>query len=458
MAIDLSILQKYNKPGPRYTSYPPATFFHEGVGRENYREMIRVSNTQYPRNISIYIHIPFCRQLCHFCGCNTSHYPDNVFIDLYIDALIKEIQAVSSLIDTSRPLTQIHWGGGTPNSIDYDAVERVMAQLFEIFSPVEKAEIAMECNPAWLEPGHIDRLAAMGFNRLSLGIQDFNDEVLRLVNRKPSLHPADALIERMNANGMSGSNIDLIYGLPGQTPESFAETVREAIRISPDRVVTFSYAHVPWLKAAQMKLEKIGLPSVSDKLAMFETAYNLLTDNGYISIGMDHYAKPDDELSRALVNKNLHRNFQGYCTQETTGQVYGFGASSISQLRGGYYQNIKESRRYIKTIGEYGFATERGYELSEKDMIRREVINRIMCNGLLDIKAIAAEFQTDADNIKSITGFSRARLEPFINDGLLGFQDDILTLRPGGFLVVRNIAMVFDPLHGEVPDQYSKTV
>jgi oxygen-independent coproporphyrinogen III oxidase len=458
MAIDVGLIQKYNKPGPRYTSYPPATFFHDRIDSGNYKKMIGISNEKEPRNISIYIHIPFCRQFCHFCGCNTSHFPEKEFINDYINAVITEIRSVSSLLDTSRPLTQVHWGGGTPNSIDLMLVEKVMDQIFSIFSASGNAEIAMECNPAWLEPAQIDRLAGMGFNRLSLGIQDFNDEVLHLVNRKPSLFPVEELTARMDANGMTGSNIDLIYGLPGQTAASFRKTIEKAIQISPARLVTFSYAHVPWVKPAQKGLEEIGLPSVEEKLEMFETAYNLLTENGYVAIGMDHYAKPDDELSKALANKGLHRNFQGYCTQDTTGQVYGFGSTSISQLNGGYYQNIKDGGKYIDSIRKSGFAVWKGYELSQDDIIIREIINRIMCNGYMDMNEIAREFGINTKKLKSITGFRKEKLNPFIDDGLLTFDNDTLRLEPGGFMVVRNIAMEFDPLHGDGEGQYSKTV
>jgi oxygen-independent coproporphyrinogen III oxidase len=458
MALDIDLIKKYNKTGPRYTSYPPATFFHDGIGPDSYKEMITVSNGHDPGNISVYIHIPFCRQLCHFCGCNTSHYPDNEFIRHYVEAVIMEIRAVSSLIDTGRPLTQIHWGGGTPNSIDLNFVEKVMDVLFEIFTPAQNPEIAMECNPAWLEPWHIDKLSQMGFNRLSLGIQDFNNEVLQLVNRRPPLHPVEEIVDRIRTSGMDGVNLDFIYGLPGQTVSSFSKTIKEAIRISPDRLVTFSYAHVPWVKTAQKKLEKIGLPSPGEKLALFETAYNLLTDYGYIAIGMDHFAKPEDELSQAFKNRRLRRNFQGYCTQETTGQVYGFGSTSISQLTGGYYQNIKDSRKYIGAIDKTGFATDKGYELNGKEMLVREIINRIMCNGYLDLNEIAAEFNTDAGEIHKTTGFNKDRLLPFIKDGLLEFENNILRLKNGGFLIVRNIAMEFDPLPDQGRKRYSKTV
>jgi oxygen-independent coproporphyrinogen III oxidase len=456
--MDISLLQKYNKPGPRYTSYPPATFFHTGINNDSYKNMLGESNTQSPKNISLYVHIPFCKQLCHFCGCNTSCFPKDDLLEKYIDALIKEIRSVSSLLDTQRPLTQIHWGGGTPNSIDLKHVERVMKVLLEIYSPTEKAEIAMECNPAYLEPEHIDRLAGMGFNRLSLGIQDFNNDVLKLVNRKPSKQPVEQLVNRMKANKMDGVNIDLIYGLPGQTAQTFLETIEKAIAISPDRLVTFSYAHVPWVKSAQKILEESGLPSTEEKLAMFEIAYNLLTQNGYDAIGMDHYAKPTDELSVALKNKKLHRNFQGYCTLETTGQVYGFGATSISQLQGGYYQNIKDNSKYIDAINQTGFAIEKGYELTPTDAIRRTVINEIMCNGFLNFNEIATQYQIKPKELKQIVGFNPEKLKPFIEDGLLEVDENTLQLLENGFLMVRNIAMEFDPLLTEGKGQYSRTV
>jgi oxygen-independent coproporphyrinogen III oxidase len=456
--MNISLLQKYNKPGPRYTSYPPATFFHTGVNNDSYKVMLDKSNHQNPRNISLYIHIPFCKQLCHFCGCNTSCFPGDDLLEEYIDALIKEIKSVSSHLDTQRPLTQIHWGGGTPNSIDLKHVERVMNVLLDIYTPTDKAEIAMECNPAYLEPEHIDRLAGMGFNRLSLGIQDFNENVLKLVNRKPSKHPVELLTNRMKANNMDGVNIDLIYGLPGQTVDTFRETVEKAIAISPDRLVTFSYAHVPWVKSAQKILEEAGLPSTEKKLAMFEIAYNLLTQNGYDAIGMDHYAKPTDELSVALKNKKLHRNFQGYCTLETTGQVYGFGATSISQLQGGYYQNNKGNTQYIEAINQTGFAIEKGYELSRTDAIRRTVINEIMCNGYLNFNDIAGRYNVSTIELKELVGFKPEKLQAFIDDGLLEVDENKLQLLENGFLMVRNIAMEFDPLLTEGTGQYSRTV
>lgn len=456
--MDVSFLQKYNKPGPRYTSYPPATFFHEGIGATDYQKMLQQSNLHQPQNISVYIHIPFCRQLCHFCGCNTSQYPREEVVQKYVQALIEEIKMVSESLDTHRPLTQVHWGGGTPNAIDLKYVQQVMEVLFHIFTPDPHAEIAMECNPAWLQLEDIDRLADMGFNRLSLGIQDFDEKVLKLVNRQPSNHKVQHLVDRMRGNNMKGVNIDLVYGLPGQTEASFGDTIRQAIAIAPDRLVTFSYAHVPWVKAAQKTLEQIGLPEPQEKLAMFAKAYNLLTRNGYTAIGMDHYARPHDELAVALQNRKLHRNFQGYCTQKTTGQVYAFGATAISQLDGGYYQNAKDANAYIRAVEQNGFATQKGYELTNPDRIRRKVINELMCNGFLDFDELADGFGITADELKSTVGYDAENLQPFVDDGLILRDRNILRLGENGFLVVRNIAMAFDPLLPQGKGKYSKTV
>lgn len=456
--MDTSLLIKYNKPGPRYTSYPPATFFHEKLEGTAYPQMLAQSNSHWPSNISLYIHIPFCKQLCHFCGCNTSCFPTEELIESYIDALEKEIRTVSSIIDTDRPLTQIHWGGGTPNSIDLIHVEKIMDLLIRTFSPAAKAEIAMECNPAYLELEDIDRLAAMGFNRLSLGIQDFNKTVLETVNRKPSKHPVEKLVSRMKANKMDGVNIDLIYGLPGQTIASFRETIQKAIDISPDRLVTFSYAHVPWVKGAQKILEEKGLPGVEEKLALFEMAWEMLTKAGYQTIGMDHYAKPTDELAIAMNKNRLHRNFQGYCTLETTGQVYAFGATSISQLQGGYFQNEKDPETYIRKIHESGFAVTRGYILNQQDQIVRTIINELMCNGRINFAELSHKLQTSPTRLKEITGYRPEKLNPYLQDNLIEIHGDEIRLKENGFLVVRNIAMEFDPLLSQSSGQYSKTV
>jgi len=455
---DFQLLKKYNKPGPRYTSYPPANFFHTEYNNDNYVQNLKSSNTQKPENISLYIHIPFCPRLCHFCGCNTTIMQKQDAVSRYINAVIKEIETVAQYLDKNRIVTQIHWGGGTPNSISLDYIGKIMEVINSIFIVDKKAEIAMECSPAYLEFEDIEKLRKLGFNRLSLGVQDFDDKVLEIVNRKASKHPIEDLVSAMKKLGFEGVNIDLIYGLPGQTPESFKQSIERAIKISPDRIVTFSYAHVPWVKSAQKQLEKAGLPTPEEKLEMFGIAYNLLTQSGYISIGMDHYAKPDDELSLALKNQKLHRNFQGYCTKETTGQIYGFGSSSISQMYGAYTQNQKNTNKYMDEVEKNGLAIERGYELNNDNLICRSVINEIMCNGYLDFDTIASEFSVSAEEIIKIVDYKSSKLDQFKEDNLLSIDEGKIKLSPEGFFVVRNIAMEFDPLLNVGEDKYSKTV
>lgn len=456
--MNIDLIKKYNQPGPRYTSYPPATFFHTGFTADHYKKHILKSNNEQPENISFYVHIPFCSKLCLFCGCNTTILRGEDTVTAYIDAVIKEIETVAELLDKKRKISQVHWGGGTPNAISLDHIERIMKTFSKHFSYTDNAEIAMEVNPAYLDFKDIDRLAHIGFNRLSIGIQDFDPEILKLVNRDVSVHPVKDLVEYMKKAGFEGVNLDLIYGLPQQTVESFKKSVAQAIEISPDRLVTFSYAHVPWVKKAQKKLETYGLPNPEEKLKMFDAGLKMLTDAGYVSIGMDHYAKPDDELSKALKNRKLHRNFQGYATRETTGQVYGFGTSSISQLNGAYIQNTKLLNKYIESVNESGFAVERGYELSKEDIIRRDVITEIMCNGYLDMNEKANVHKVSLEELFQIIDFSEDKLQRFMQDNLISLNKNILELKSDGFFVVRNIAMAFDPLLKIKDAQYSKTV
>ncbi len=456
--MNIDIIKKYNQPGPRYTSYPPATFFHEEFGSDDYIRHIKKSNTDVPENISFYVHIPFCSKLCHFCGCNTSILRGDDVVRRYVNAVIKEIETVAALLDKSRKVSQIHWGGGTPNAISLGYIEEIMVALQKDFSFTDNAEIAMECNPAYLGYEDIDRLKQIGFNRLSLGIQDFDPKILKSVNRDPSKYPVKDLVAYMKKIGFQGVNLDLIYGLPYQTIDSFKESVQKAIDISPDRLVTFSYAHVPWVKKAQKKLETYGLPGPEEKLAMFDAGLEMLTKAGYVSIGLDHYAKPDDELCIALNNRKLHRNFQGYATRETTGQVYGFGTSSISQLNGAYIQNTKILNDYMTAIENNDLAVVRGYELSKEDMIRRDVITEIMCNGYLSFAEIAERFSITVEEVAQIVDFKEEKLEQFIADDLVEYKTGELKLKEQGFFVVRNIAMAFDPLLTVKEAQYSKTV
>jgi len=458
MNISAQFLEKYNRPGPRYTSYPPATSFTTSYGKADYIQSLIDSNKGKPENISIYIHIPFCKQRCYFCGCNTTAFENDEKIKKYIVCLLKEIDTVSAYIDKSRKVTQIHWGGGTPNSISFEYIKEVMDKIKSTFIMHKSAEIAIECNPAYLEFEDIDKLAEMGFNRMSLGVQDFHEDVLNAINRKPSKYPIEQLIEKLKQKGFRGNNIDLIYGLPLQTLKSFEENLQKAIEISPDRLVTFSYAYIPWFNEEQKKMEKYGLPSPEEKLSMLITALKTVTEQGYEFIGLDHFSKPTDELAIAKRENKLHRNFQGYCTRETTGQVYSFGASSISQLWDSYTQNIKNFEKYMQAIEKDGFAVERGYTLTNDDKIRREVINEIMCNGYLDLDDVAEQFGTDITAIKNATAFDPEKFTEFIQDRLMIINENIIRVNTDGMLVIRNIAMAFDPMLTTSENKFSKTV
>jgi oxygen-independent coproporphyrinogen III oxidase len=417
-----------------------------------------LSNQQNPENISIYIHIPFCPKRCHFCGCSTVIAQRKLVVERYIRALKTEIEKVASLLDKSRSVTQIHWGGGTPNSISMDYIREIMDWIRLHFVMDPDAEIAMECSPAYLDYKHIDQLHEMGFNRISLGIQDFREDVLNVVNRDVPRHPVKEVVEYLRTKGFRGINLDFIYGLPMQTLESFRNTIEQAIAIRPDRIVTFSYAHVPWVKAAQKQLEVIGLPDANDKMNLFLQATAQLTGAGYCSIGIDHFTLPDDDLTKAFKSKQLHRNFQGYCTRETTGQVYAFGASSISQLYGAYAQNFKDITKYMDTVEATGFAIERGYKLNPEELLVRSVINAIMCNGLLNLDEIAADFGLTVAEVKTIVGFDPAKFDSYISDGLMWLEDNDIRLSDKGFLCARNIAMAFDPALKTGEGIYSRTV
>jgi oxygen-independent coproporphyrinogen-3 oxidase len=452
-----TLLDKYNRPLPRYTSYPPATFFNESFTGADYIRAVEESNSQGFRAISLYLHIPFCTQLCFYCGCTTHISRNNSLYEAYIDALIKEIDIIAARIDTTRPVTQIHWGGGTPNALSVEQVERIMRAVYKHFNTGDHTETAIECNPAYLSVEYIDRLLKIGFNRISLGIQDFDKKVLLAVNREPSARPVSEIIGQLRKAGAT-VNLDFIYGLPYQTPESFSRSIKQAIEVRPERIVTFSYAHVPWVKSHQKTLEKNGIPGPDEKIKMYENGRKEMIDAGYIPIGMDHFALPEDQLSIAVKNHTLHRNFQGYCTRETTGQVYAFGMSAISQLYNAYAQNTKNISKYIETINNGTPPIEKGYKTDGTDVAVREVINEIMCNNRLNWQNISDRLNTSPDNLKRLTCFDPARLKPLADDGLVSFDDNQILVTQTGRVLIRNVAALFDPKLHTGKKQFSKTI
>ena len=459
MNIPERLLEKYNSPVPRYTSYPPANYFSDQVSEDQYIEAVKASNSGSPQNISIYIHIPFCKKLCYYCGCNTLPLATKAEMEKYVSALKQEIAMVAALIDKERKVSQIHYGGGTPNILPAEWIGEINALIFSLFQLTDQPEIAIECNPAHLSFDYIDQLKKSGFNRFSLGIQDFSKEVLKTVNRDPSVLPVGEIIERLKAGSDHVAvNLDFIYGLPGQTVESFLDSIRQAVLLRPDRMVTFSYAHVPWVKKAQKILDTIGLPDSELKMKMFSESHDYLLASGYQSIGLDHYVLESDELYQAVLNKSLHRNFQGYCTRQTTGQVYAFGVSSISQLEKGYAQNVKSVKKYVESIASGHLPIEKGYMLNKGEIIVREVINQLMCNKQIHWADLAQRLALSGAEIMENIVYDRSELKQFEEDEILQLNDDGIEMTEVGTLFIRNVAASFDPLTRNHIKQFSKSV
>ncbi len=457
--INCDLLEKYNYPVPRYTSYPPANFFTEEFGADRYLKAVDESNNWNPQNISIYIHIPFCLKMCYFCGCNSYALRKEDVVDSYVKALLLEIKMVTGRLDKSRKVSQIHYGGGTPNAIPVEYLQEINALLFSTFEFIPDPEIAIEVNPAYLTFEQMDGLKKAGFNRFSLGIQDFHTEVLDAVNREKPGMPVEEIIAYLKKDSPKMAvNLDFIYGLPKQTAANFAETIRKAIELKPDRLVTFSYAHVPWVSKIQKKLEKEGLPASDDKIKMYEAAYDLLTHNGYEAIGMDHYANAADELTHARKNKQLHRNFQGYCTRRTTGQVYAFGVTGISQLEGVYAQNTKSIDEYIAKINKGELTTIKGYELSKQQVVVREVITELMCNEQIVWSSLGEILGMTSGEVKAQTTYNPELLSQFEKDGLITLSDEKIQITQEGQLFIRNVASSFDPLIKAGQTNFSKPV
>lgn len=433
------LITKYQYNVPRYTSYPPANFF-TAQSAETYKHHIILSNNTNPQNISIYIHIPFCKKMCWYCGCNTSLCASNSELNNYVDVLVQEINMIIPHIDSTRAISQIHFGGGTPSILSLDEVSKILAPFTAHFTFTNQAEIAMECNPASLSNEYIQGLAQRGFTRISLGIQDFNHRVLQAVNREVperEISEIRAFIQSCNMQ----VNFDFIYGLPFQTLESFTETIEKAIVCNPDRIVSFSYAHVPHIKPLQNKIEGLPMLEGIEKLSLLHTAYTLLTKAGYTPIGLDHFAKPTDELSLALSHKTLHRNFQGYCTRESTGQVYAFGASGISQFSHSFFQNYRDPELYSQAILAGKLATHAGYILHKQEQIISHTIETIMCNGYIDLAEIAQSYEISIEQIP----YSKEYMHILIKDGLVENDGYTFKVTKLGTFFLRIIASCFDP-------------
>ncbi|WP_404342325.1 oxygen-independent coproporphyrinogen III oxidase [Pseudoalteromonas mariniglutinosa] len=434
---DQGLINKYNISGPRYTSYPTALSLQSGYQQQDLVAAIASSSS---RSLSLYIHIPFCSQLCYYCGCNKVITRHQSKADIYLDNLAIEIATQATLF-TEYQVEQLHLGGGTPTFLSAEQVSRLMSLLTQHFNFATDAERGIEIDPRSLADGMLSHLRTLGFNRVSFGIQDFNDEVQLAVNRPQSAQAVKSLITEARELGFQSINADMIYGLPLQTPASFQDTIVQLIALSPDRVSVFNYAHLPERFAAQRKIKEADLPSASDKLTMFKNTLKQMSDAGYQFIGMDHFAKQDNELAIAQNQGQLHRNFQGYTTHGQC-DLLGLGVSSISQIGSAILQNEKQLKHYYKMLEENnGSAICKGIQLSEDDMLRAAVIKQLICQFELDIAAVEAAF-----NIHFADYFSEAlcALEPLIADQLVTLSEHKITVTARGNLFIRIICMCFD--------------
>lgn len=455
--IDIELIKKYDKPGPRYTSYPTAPHFNESFTHENYLdEIIKTNRGRDLPDLSLYFHLPFCDTLCYFCACNMIVTRNRDRIKKYIDYLKREIDLITAHISHDRKAVQLHWGGGTPTHLNPDEIADLSSYIYDRFDVNADAETGCEIDPRELTKTHLAALKDGGFNRISMGVQDFNPDVQKAVNRIQPEVLTRQVVDWVRELGFHSINLDLMYGLPFQSVKTFEKTVDTIIDIDPDRIALFNFAYVPWMKKHQKAIRPEDLPVAEEKLNILKMSTEKLTRAGYVFIGMDHFAKPDDELALALEGKKLYRNFQGYSTHAGA-DLYAMGITSISQFGRIYAQNIKKEKKYHAVLDQGILPTTKGYYLNDDDLLRRHVIVKLMCDFELDFTSIENEFDIDFE-----TYFSRGldNLEEMIDDNLLSIENKILKITKMGRFLIRNIAMNFDGYIERKEDhaRYSRTV
>jgi len=457
-AFNRALVEKYDRPGPRYTSYPTAPQFHSAFAMDEYHQAAQRSNqVPVPKPLSVYIHIPFCQSLCYYCACNKIITRKTHRAAEYLSYLKREIALQAALFDRSRKLTQLHLGGGTPTYLTHGQLADMMDCLHQSFNmdDSDAHEFSIEVDPRTIDAEQVQGLRQLGFNRLSFGIQDFDAQVQAAVNRIQSEAQVAELVAAARRARFKSVSVDLIYGLPLQTIASFDVTLGKIIALRPDRIAAYSYAHLPQRVRAQRMIRPEDMPPPERKLELLELTINRLTAAGYVYVGMDHFALPDDELVRARAEGSLQRNFQGYSTHADC-DLIGLGVSSIGKVGDSYSQNVKELSQYYARLDQGLLAVQRGYRLSDDDRLRREVISELMCHGRIDFGRVEA-----AHGIRFADYFDEAldRLQELVGDGLLDIRNDSLVLLPQGQLMMRNVAMAFDAyLAGEQTVQYSRTV
>lgn len=439
--IDPESMASYSKPGPRYTSYPPAPVWKPAAGDVWYKKALRsAGQSKFPRQFSLYFHIPFCRARCFFCGCNVAIRQKQEEADKYIDYVEKELNMVADWLAAGQTVVQLHWGGGTPTFLTVDQIRRLNAIIKSIFAVDMDAEVAVETDPCQTSLEQLDALIESGFNRISIGVQDFDPAVQKAVNRIQSYRLTADHINHCRKRGVHSINVDLIYGLPFQNAENFAETVKKIIDLKIERIALYSFAYIPWIKPHQKGIPKEALPVPVEKARIFLKARDLFLNADYEQIGMDHFALQSDELSLALKNKRLYRNFMGYTIQRAE-QYLGFGSSSIGYIQSSFFQNQREIKDYYRAIDEGKIPVMREYRLTGEDKIRQWVIMTLMCQTVISFEEFNKKF-----NVPFFEHFHKEK-ESLIqaeNEGLIIITDDELKLTETGRVLMRNVAMIFD--------------
>ncbi|WP_157278828.1 oxygen-independent coproporphyrinogen III oxidase [Aliarcobacter butzleri] len=454
--IDFAKFVKYSKPGPRYTSYPTAPEFSEAFTQDDLKEFYK--NQSDDRPLSLYIHMPFCRSACYFCGCNTIFTSKEDKKTRYIEYLKKELNILKNHLNTKRAVTQMHFGGGTPTFFSPSQLEVVITAIKEIFPNFSPdAEISCEVDPRYFTVEHMNVLKAGGCNRLSFGVQDLDEEVQKTIHRIQPFELTQNVIKIAREAGIHSINTDLIYGLPYQTRESFKKTLEQMITLNTDRFAVFNYAHVPWLMKTMRKFDETTFPKPEVKLEMLKDTIDFFTSNGYKMVGMDHFAKPEDELFKAIEKGELHRNFQGYTTKGGA-DLIGIGLTSIGNGVDYYAQNFKELEPWENAIDNRDLPVYKGYRLSDDDMLRQFVIMELMSNFSLNIKRVEEEFKI---NFKEYFDDAIKALKEFEDAQLLKITDNKIEVSQTGSMLIRNICMPFDAYLNKIPEEkrrFSKTI
>jgi oxygen-independent coproporphyrinogen-3 oxidase len=459
IVFDLDLINRYDKTGPRYTSYPTAVQFTEDYGEKDYRNWAYESNNDpIPAPLSLYLHIPFCNTICYYCACNKIVTKDYNKAEAYVALLKKEIQLQAGLFSRDRSVLQMHWGGGTPSYLKNEHIRELLDTIHQNFTFADdnEGEFAIEVDPRTVDADRIHELRKLGFNRISFGVQDFNPEVQDAINRVNSKEQIISVINAARDADFHSINIDLMYGLPKQTIDSFADTIKATIEASPDRIAVYNYAHLPEMFKPQRRIEEDELPSPQDKLDMLQQTINMLQDADYVYIGMDHFAKKGDDLVKAQDNGSLYRNFQGYSTNADC-DVIAMGVTAIGRIGDNYSQNTRDLAQYEALLAEDRIPVFRGLELEPDDILRKDIINQIMCYFRLDIGKLETRW-----GIKFTEYFESefAHLNDMEKEGLIRISEDYIDVLPAGRLLARSVCMEFDRYlqEKETQQRYSKVI